>query len=205
MHVILCINRTKKSFHVTIYKQARIWSKVRTVTEQKNYEHCCMNNWRSTTINYTSTENAVLSLCSMNIAKNHWVTFKCTVIVISLHFHQLQHGTQTRTACFCEGSTWNWHYQPASQGAWFLLDQVSRQFHPRKDTVHDQTKIITFSFWVGNWEQGEEHLRNYSLKCIQQFPINTSRPRATSLTNRQFGYTINEWKRYSIHEAEHSY
>ena len=34
--------------------------------------------WRSTTINY-ATENAVLSLCSMNIAKNHWVTLKCTV------------------------------------------------------------------------------------------------------------------------------
>ena len=27
----------------------------------------------------------MLGLCSMNIAKNHWVTFKCTVIVISLH------------------------------------------------------------------------------------------------------------------------
>ena len=28
-----------------------------------------------------------LSLCSMNIAKNHLVTFKCTVIVISLHLY----------------------------------------------------------------------------------------------------------------------
>ena len=26
MHAILCINRTKKSFHVTIYNLARIWS-----------------------------------------------------------------------------------------------------------------------------------------------------------------------------------
>ena len=43
------------------------------------------NTTEKSTINYTSTENAVLSLCSMNIAKNHWVTFKCTVIDISLH------------------------------------------------------------------------------------------------------------------------
>ena len=33
---------------------------------------------RSTTINY-ATENAVLSLCSMNIAKNYWVTLKCSM------------------------------------------------------------------------------------------------------------------------------
>ena len=26
MHAILCINRTKKAFHVIIYKLARIWS-----------------------------------------------------------------------------------------------------------------------------------------------------------------------------------
>ena len=38
---------------------------------------------RSTTVNY-ATENAVL-LCSMNIAKNHWVRLKCSVIEISLH------------------------------------------------------------------------------------------------------------------------
>ena len=40
---------------------------------------------RSTTINY-ATENAVLSLCSMNIAKNHWVTLKCSVAI----FHYTQ-------------------------------------------------------------------------------------------------------------------
>ena len=38
MYNILCINRTKKSFHVTIYKQARIWSKVRTEQELKRTE-----------------------------------------------------------------------------------------------------------------------------------------------------------------------
>ena len=41
-------------------------------TEQ-NYEHSC-NTTEKSTINY-ATENAVLSLCSMNIAKNHWVHF----------------------------------------------------------------------------------------------------------------------------------
>ena len=71
-----------KSFLVIVYKLARIWS-VSTVTEQKNYEHSC-NTTEKSTKNYV-TENAVLSLCSMNIDKNHWVTFKCTVIVISLH------------------------------------------------------------------------------------------------------------------------
>ena len=35
------------------------------------YEHSC-NTTEKSTINY-ATENAVLSLCSMNIAKNHWV------------------------------------------------------------------------------------------------------------------------------------
>ena len=48
------------------------------------HEQNC-NTTEKSTINYTSTENAVLSLCSMKIAKNHWVTFKCTVIHISLH------------------------------------------------------------------------------------------------------------------------
>ena len=57
----LCINRTKKSVHVRIYKLARIWSK-------KNIPVLATEE-RSTTINYTSTENAVLSLCSMNIAR----------------------------------------------------------------------------------------------------------------------------------------
>ena len=34
-----------------------------------NEQNC--NTTEKSTINYTSTENAVLSLCSMNIAKNH--------------------------------------------------------------------------------------------------------------------------------------
>ena len=65
-----------------------------------------MNNWRSTTINY-ATENAVLSLCSMNIAKNHWVTLKCSVrhifhytywclVTIAILEQFLQHFTSTR-------------------------------------------------------------------------------------------------------------
>ena len=52
------------------------------LSEQEQEQNC--NTTEKSTINYTSTENAVLSLCSMNIAKNHWVTFKCTVIDISL-------------------------------------------------------------------------------------------------------------------------
>ena len=73
MHAILSINRTKKSFHVIVYKLARIWS-IRTRT------HPTLLLWttRSTTINY-ETENAVLSLCSMNITTNYWVTLKCIV------------------------------------------------------------------------------------------------------------------------------
>ena len=58
-------------------------SEQRTDVEELNYEHSC-NTTEKSTINYTSTENAVLSLCSMNIAKNHWVTFKCTVYFITL-------------------------------------------------------------------------------------------------------------------------
>ena len=55
MHAILCINGTKKSIHVRIYKLARIWS-IKNIPVLATEE-------RSTTINYTSTENAVLSLC----------------------------------------------------------------------------------------------------------------------------------------------
>ena len=54
-----------------------------SLKEQKNYEYSC-NTTEKSTINY-ATENAELSLCFMNIAKNHWVTVKCTVIAISLH------------------------------------------------------------------------------------------------------------------------
>ena len=39
IHAILCINRTKKSFHVTIYKQARIWS-IRTEQELIQLYYC---------------------------------------------------------------------------------------------------------------------------------------------------------------------
>ena len=49
-------------------------TKNRTVTDVEEQEHSC-NTTEKSTINYTSTENAVLSLCSMNIAKNHWVYF----------------------------------------------------------------------------------------------------------------------------------
>ena len=52
-----------------VYKLARIWS-MKPVTMMNTP----VTATRSTTINY-ATENAVL-LCSMNIAKNHWVTFK---------------------------------------------------------------------------------------------------------------------------------
>ena len=68
---ILCINRTKKSIHVRIYKLARIWS-IKNIPVLATEETT-----RSTTINY-ATENAVLSLCSMNIAKN-LLPKKCSV------------------------------------------------------------------------------------------------------------------------------
>ena len=68
---ILCINRTKKSIHVRIYKLARIWS-MKNIPVLATEETT-----RSTTINY-ATENAVLSLCSMNIAKN-LLPKKCSV------------------------------------------------------------------------------------------------------------------------------
>ena len=69
-------------------------------------EHSCMNNWEVYNKLYINWECCVLSLCSMNIAKNHWVTFKCTVIDISLHLlvpvtfwlwgHILQHFWTTK-------------------------------------------------------------------------------------------------------------
>ena len=71
------------SIHVRVYKLARNWSKV-----ELNRTHPTILLWTTrSTINY-ATENAVLSLCSMNIAKNHWVTLKCTVIHISLHMEK---------------------------------------------------------------------------------------------------------------------
>ena len=98
MHNILCINRKKKSFHVIVYKQARIWS-IRTVTEQKNYEHSC-NTTEKSTINY-ATGNAVLSLCSMNIAKNNWVKFKCTMryFITNLVHYRKFHVNYTLLQC----------------------------------------------------------------------------------------------------------
>ena len=81
MHSVLCFNTSKKSMHVMVYKQARIWP---IKPEASNNKNIPVTATRSTTINY-ATENAVL-LCSMNIAKNHWVTFKCAVIHISLHW-----------------------------------------------------------------------------------------------------------------------
>ena len=48
----LCINKTKKSFHVTIYKLARIWS----IVELTELYYC--NTTEKSTINY-ATENAV--------------------------------------------------------------------------------------------------------------------------------------------------
>ena len=58
---------------------------------------------RSTTINY-ATENAVLSLCSMNIAKNHWVTLKGNVV--RLRFHYIM------TDMFCTSWEWNKFRKP---------------------------------------------------------------------------------------------
>ena len=65
------------SIHVRVYKLARIWS---MIYYELNRTHPTLLLWTTrSTINY-AVENAVLSLCSMNIAKkNYWVTFKCTV------------------------------------------------------------------------------------------------------------------------------
>ena len=57
MHTILCINKSKKSIHVIVYKLARIESRMNTPVT------ATVGTTRSTTINY-ATENAVLSLCS---------------------------------------------------------------------------------------------------------------------------------------------
>ena len=68
------------------------------VDEQElNYEHSC-NTTEKSTINYTSTENAVLSLCSMNIAKNHWVHF-ITQIQIPMYSVCKQYTTQSHLKC----------------------------------------------------------------------------------------------------------
>ena len=68
-----------------------------------------------------------------------------------------------------------------------------------------RTQVIAFSFQVGNPEQGVEQFTIYSLKCIQEFPNNAPRHRATSLTDRRSGYTSIPWKRNIIRDAEHSY
>ena len=80
MHTILCINRTKKSIQVIVYKQVQNWlviqyeASIRTVhiTTEKS------------SINY-ATENAVLLHVPEHIAKNYWLTLKCSVRYISLH------------------------------------------------------------------------------------------------------------------------
>ena len=60
-----------------VYKQARIWS-IWTVTDVEELRTSLLHNWE--VYNNYATANAVLSLCSMNITKNHWV-------YISLHRH----------------------------------------------------------------------------------------------------------------------
>ena len=90
-----------------------------------------------------------------------------------------------------------------NQGARFLLGKVSRWFHPEKDLPDDQTQVTTFSFWVGNPEQGVEQFSIYSLKCIQEFPSNAPRHGATSLTDKQSGYNSIAWKRDYSREAGH--
>ena len=72
---ILCINRTKKSIHVRIYKLTRIWS-IKNIPVLATEE-------RSTTINYTSPENAVFSY--MFCIKLEPVAIECSVWYISLH------------------------------------------------------------------------------------------------------------------------
>ena len=126
------------------------------------------------------------------------------------YFHQqLQHGTQTRTACFYQGSTWKHledrNHQPTSQGARFLLSKVSRWIHPEKDLPVDQTQIITFSVQVGDWEQKEEHVRIQTLQQPKEFPNNVPRHGTASLTERQSSCTSIPWTRGINWEAEHCY
>ena len=43
-----------------------------------------------------------------------------------------------------------------SSWAWFLLGEISRQFHAEKDQVNDQTQVSTFSFWASGWSTAME-------------------------------------------------
>ena len=126
------------------------------------------------------------------------------------YFHQqLQHGSQTRTACFHQGSTRKCledrNHRSASQGARFLLGEVSRWFHSEEDPPDDQGQVIAFSFWVGKCSQGEGLNRIYPLRCVQQFPVNAPSTGANSLTDRQSGYTRDEWTCGTTHKERHSY
>ena len=104
------------------------------------------------------------------------------------YFHQLQHGSQTRTACIPQGSTWKCledrNNQSTCQRTRFLLGKVSRWFHPEKDPPDDQTQVATFSFRVGDSEQWEEHAGIQDLQQSAEFPDNVPRHGTASLTDR---------------------
>ena len=77
---------------------------------------------------------------------------------------QLQHGSQTRTACICQGSTWkcledrnNWS---TCQGTRFLLGKVSRWFHPEKDPPDDQIRSIPSHFKLET-QRSERNLQEF--------------------------------------------
>ena len=131
-----------------------------TVPCDINFQHHPITTWsphREKTEDFTSTDPLInWKNCGkfQDLRGTHQETAE--------YFHQqLQHGTWTRTACFCQGSTWKHledrNNRSACHRTRFLLGKVSRWFHPEKDPPDDQTQVTTFSFQVGDLEQREEH------------------------------------------------
>ena len=93
------------SIHVRVYKLARNWSKV-----ELNRTHPTLLLWTTrSTINY-ATENAVLSLCSMNIARNYWVTLKCNVATFHYTYWGHDHSYLEQFESILQDSFWTRNY-----------------------------------------------------------------------------------------------
>ena len=120
------------------------------------------------------------------------------------------HGFGSWTTCLCQGSEWkhleNCHCWPTSSWAWFLLGEISGQFHIEKDQVNDQTQVSTFSFELqaeaqpGNFE-GKPNLRSYD--SFNQLNVNSMLP-VTPMTSVTTSATTDrgkqsQWNNWSYH------
>ena len=112
------------------------------------------------------------------------------------HFHRSPHGIGPWTTCLCQGSEWKCledHYcWSTSSWAWFILGEISRQFHTEKDQVNDQTQVSAFSFWAASWSTAMELWGKSLLTFFRLLQSDESGVNVASHTNGKCDHTSNQ-------------